>query len=337
MEATLKAVQGDGGERIIEGMASTPAIDRQQEIVKPASMAEGLPEFMRNPLMTYNHDWYDPIGSWTEAEVREDGLFVRGRMLDAGDDLADSVWRRIEQNVVKSLSIGFDAKGDKDNPPGHYDEDSGIWIWDRIQLLEIAVTPLPANPEATMRTAKSLGLDLSLPTLPQAKTLPVADVDWTPVEAAKRLREAGYEDAPEYADVRDGELVAVWRGVQAAMASAKGLRGGDDPDLRDELALYYECAGEDVAEDVTPQEKAAFEESEFITNIHEARGKAISADNIRRHWRKNGRGLSPAMQSAVAEARDALDTVLEADPAPEQRRGLPALGNAKRARLPRMS
>jgi len=323
--ASLKALADEGGARIIEGMASTPVIDLMQEIVRPASMAEGLPEFLANGIMSWNHDWTEPIGKWTDAQVREDGLFVRGELLSEGDPLADRVWRRISEGVVKTLSIAFNPKGTKDTAPGHYDEDSGVYIWDSIQLKEIAVTPLPANTEAMFSMAKSLGLSTDLPAR-LAAALPLIDADWEPTDAAKRLRDAGRAEAPAFADFVDGEVVAVWRGVQAAMASAKGLRGEADASAQAALATYYEQREEALTEDVTPHEKAAFEEQEFVRNITDARGKAISAANIARHWQqKEGRVLSTANNGKVTEARDALDAVLQADAASRESRDLPAL------------
>lgn len=328
MDAHLKSF-GDPVERNIQGTASTPALDRQREIVRPEAMLEGLSEFLSNPLMSWNHEWWEPIGTWPEAEVTSEGLSVRGRLMKEGDPQTDKAWRRIDEGVVKTLSIGFNPRGDK---PGHVDKDSGVYVWDCIQLMEIAVTPLPANPEATFSLAKSLGLSTE-PPVPLFRPLPLADVDWEPVEAAKRLREAGHEDAPEFADFIDGQIVAVWRGVQAAMAAAKGLRGNPDTTVRAMLGTYYEQRGEAIDDAVTPHEKAAFEEAQFTTNITDARGRAISAANIIRHWSKEGRVLSAGNRSKVEQARDALDAVLQADAASRESRGLPVSATSKRNEL----
>lgn len=336
--ADLKAYMGEGATRTIEGMASTPAIDRQNEIIRPAAFVEGLPEFLANGIMSWNHEWWEPIGRWTQAEVRDTGLWVRGELLPEGDELTDRVWRRVEAGVVRTLSVGYNGRGEA---PGHYDDEAGgRYVWDNVSLLEIAVTPLPANPEAQFTLAKSLGLNLELPehlraALPEPEVLlPFApdEHEWDPVAAAKR---AG--DAPPWVDEIDGAPVAVWAGVVAAMAAAKGLRGERDEAQIKTLSAYYRARGVEVADEVTADERALFEEHEFAANLSWLLGKAESVRNIDRHWRKEGRVLSASNRGKVEAAREALDEVLQADAASREGRALPALAKPKHAATPHLA
>lgn len=153
----------DGGGRCIEGMASTDAVDYAKEIVRPEAIADGLDTYMKYPILSYLHDWKQPIGKVEKAEVKDNGLWIRGRLLDPGDPLADAVWRRVEQGVIAALSIGFQGQKAYGKGAGHHDKDLGAWVWDKVLLREIALTPLGANPEANFQVAKSLGLDLALP------------------------------------------------------------------------------------------------------------------------------------------------------------------------------
>jgi len=289
LPAQLKAASVDGG-RFIEGMASTGSLDETAEIIKPSAFTDGMAKFMEHPILSYIHSWWDPIGKVVDYDIRDEGLWIRARLLDEGtNELADRVWQLIDQEVVRALSVGFDPGGTRDAPPGYADEETNVWIWERIQLREIAVTPLPANYEATLAAAKSLGLNLSLPLVGQTKgvvpyqDLPLApeEREWDAAAARKRLRSwAGGDDIdwakyrtgfiwfdsenPEVvasyklpiADVIDGELRAVWRAVAGGMGALMGSRGGVDIPEADADKAYAHLARYYKRFDKEPPEKA---------------------------------------------------------------------------------
>ncbi|MBC7288804.1 MAG: hypothetical protein H5T86_12365, partial [Armatimonadetes bacterium] len=64
-------------DQAFEGWASTPAVDREGEVVLPEALAASLEEYMQNPIVTYAHDWLNPIGRTVEARATEAGLWVR--------------------------------------------------------------------------------------------------------------------------------------------------------------------------------------------------------------------------------------------------------------------
>lgn len=355
LPAEIKAISEEDGARYIEGLASTPDVDETREVVKPEAFTDGLPQFMKHPVLSYVHDWQWPIGHVETAEVVDAGLQIRARLLNAGDDLTDRVWARVEQDAVKALSIGFDGYGTEESPPGYLDEDSGAWVWERIQLREIAIVPMPANYEATMQIAKGLGLDLSLPLIGEAKgvvpfqdlSLAPEDREWDAGEARKRIREWAGGDETDWAkyrkafvwydaenaetvgayklaiaDVIDGGLKVVWRAVAAAMAVMHGARGGADiPDADNagvvsHLERYYKKFDKEPPEKASEfraGEQEIYEETEFAENLSRLRGLSLSTSNIATHWVKEGRFLMPDSRVRIEEARDALDTVLQAD------------------------
>lgn len=71
---------------------------------------------------------------------------------------------------------------------------------------------------------------------------------WYDPEAADEL--GGYK--LPFADVVDGELVAIWRGIVAAMAALNGARGGvdipeeDREDVYEHIVKYYEKVGQEA-------------------------------------------------------------------------------------------
>jgi len=336
-------------------------------------------------VVTWSHEWWDvPIGKTVNARVDERGLYVEIEIAK-GLDKAEAAWTAIEQGLINSLSVGFD--GEYTEPYGHW-EDIGVesmaslamdatmrrrWIWEKLDLLEIAVVPIPANPGAQFQMAKCLGLvvpDLKaiaaqatqaaggaeqeraavafadLPTAPEDTSWDAAgsegrvrewaggpdkeNIDW----ARYRKRFAWYdpdnaEDFGGYklpiADVIDGELRAVWRGVAAAMGALLGSRGGvdipegDRKGVYNHLARYYAKFDKEVPEFKSKGEGAGadgegdgdgsgeidlprslsevefrageldiIEEQRALEDSTRLRNAATSLSNISRHWEKSG-------------------------------------------------
>ncbi len=149
----------DEEKRIIEGYASTKDIDRMEEIILPKAFERSLPEFMKNAQMFYGHQtggWNGlgkPIGKWLESKIDERGLWVRGKISKATQE-AEEVWTLIKEDILKALSVGFIPK------KSEYDEDTKIRTWTDLDLLEISVVPIPANPKALIEQAKAKNLEI---------------------------------------------------------------------------------------------------------------------------------------------------------------------------------
>ncbi|MBC7289557.1 MAG: hypothetical protein H5T86_16235, partial [Armatimonadetes bacterium] len=150
----------------------------------------------------------------------------------------------------------------------------GVWYWKRIELLEISIVPIPANPQARITISRQLGIDPTPPVRVKARAadhakavtpyaaLPLAPEE-TPWQWDVRAQDAVLGDPPNwhryrrahfwydplrpetkssyklpFAKMIDGELHAVWRGVAAAMAALLGARGGVDIPPQDRRPVY---------------------------------------------------------------------------------------------------
>lgn len=147
--ATLQIKSVNEEERVIEGIASTPAPDRMGDIVEPLGAKFELPMPL---LWQHNHD--EPIGHVEFAEATEDGIPFRARLArvnEAGTlrDRIDEAWQSIKAKLVRAVSIGFRAL------EYSFLDDGGIrfqkWEW-----LELSVVTIPANTEATIQQIKSI-------------------------------------------------------------------------------------------------------------------------------------------------------------------------------------
>lgn len=156
--------------RIVEGTASTQARDRYQTRISVVALERAIPNYLKNPVYCYNHNWEMPIGIVTLAERRGDNIFTRAELMgaDAGDELTDKVWSRIERGIVKSQSIGWNGSWEKD---GGFDRKGQFW-WGKpdgsgnLDWVDTSAVTIPGNCEADdLRVARSLSLDVSQPWL----------------------------------------------------------------------------------------------------------------------------------------------------------------------------
>lgn len=139
---TAKAVER-GGDRWIEGWATTPAEDRMGDIVLPEGAVYRLPLPL---LFAHKHD--EPIGSVVEAFVTKAGIRIRAK-LTAGVSRAEEVWRLLQDGALTAVSVGFRVLKSSPLPNGGLRFDK--WDWH-----ELSVVSVPANTEARISVGKSM-------------------------------------------------------------------------------------------------------------------------------------------------------------------------------------
>lgn len=89
-------------DRIIEGIASLPSVDREKEVILKSAIAEALDGFMELPILHLNHT-ERPVGLVTKAEIRPEGLYVRAIIREKNG--SDEVWEKIENGEYGKFSI----------------------------------------------------------------------------------------------------------------------------------------------------------------------------------------------------------------------------------------
>ena len=97
----LHHLAGDN-ERKVWGLASSPDIDREGEVILKSAIEESLIDFMALPIIHLNHTERS-IGWFTKAEFRGQDLYVEGRIKPTSD--CDQVWDEIEKGTLTQWSI----------------------------------------------------------------------------------------------------------------------------------------------------------------------------------------------------------------------------------------
>lgn len=230
----------DKKKRIIKGWASTRDLDYQGEIVEPSAFRETLSNFMNNPLMFFMHNWRQdfPIGKVLKAEIVEDvGLWIEAKISKVGDT-ANKVWELILEGLLKALSIGFsDAV---------IDEREGIRHILKLNLWEISVVSLPANPMALFGQARAKGIDLG--DLVKTQVFVSEDLKGKKQEKTKEVKtmpELTLEKVDERIDVKTKEGLDLIKQIQT---DVKGLNNSQS-----QLKEYAEKVEKDLKKTMEDQ------------------------------------------------------------------------------------
>lgn len=128
--------------RAIAVTASTDAVDSWGEIV---DQSWDLSRYARNPIVLYQHDRSEPIGSAENVRV-EDGVLKATLVLaPAGvSEDADKAWGLIDAGILRAVSVGFCSREVRYEKRGGKD----VAVLADNELREISVVSLPANPDA---------------------------------------------------------------------------------------------------------------------------------------------------------------------------------------------
>jgi HK97 family phage prohead protease len=145
--STFKAASQDDGSIIIEGLASTSAVDRVGDVITPDAWTKsgGIDNFKKNPIILFNHSYSKPIGKAIEIHTSAEGLFIKAKISKASGDVGEL----IKDGVLGAFSVGFMIKDAE-----YISETNGLKITD-AELFEVSVVSIPANQDAVFSLAKS--------------------------------------------------------------------------------------------------------------------------------------------------------------------------------------
>jgi phage head maturation protease len=133
--------------RVIEGVATTPRVDKENEIVTSEAIAESLPSFMTTGApITYMHTEF-VVGVVEKAYFKPDGgLFVRCRLFETED--VDYIWDLVKKGILRSFSIAFRRVTTSPQCRIQPMFRSSPCITSKVYLRSITLCQNPMNPDA---------------------------------------------------------------------------------------------------------------------------------------------------------------------------------------------
>ena len=140
---------------LIWAVVSTDEVDRYQEIVTPDAFKESLGAFIANPVVLACHHHSFPtgeppvIGNVVTDTIKFEKHKVPMGILFDDDELSQKWARKYQKKVMRAFSIGFRGL------EGEWKDVEGgkIWIWTKIELLEVSAVAVPANRGALLVAA----------------------------------------------------------------------------------------------------------------------------------------------------------------------------------------
>ena len=148
--AQTKGLNEDGS---LDAVASTGAVDRDNEIIEPSAWLGSLDRFRTNPVILAGHQHRLSGGSspviGSAPEIRIEGGELVFRMRFAGTTLGQEYKQLYSEKHMRAFSVGFLPK----KADWRDDKAKGrkILVHTEVELLEISAVPVPANPEALAR------------------------------------------------------------------------------------------------------------------------------------------------------------------------------------------
>lgn len=150
---------------VIKGYASTPTLDRYNDIVEPEAFRKSIAQnYRKNPIVLFQHKNDRPIGKATYMSIDENGLYIEAIIVD------DEVEPKIKAGILQTFSIGYipkqteyrDSDGNVLDPSKERDLDKILFdagvkrIIKEVDLVENSVVSVPANPDAVFTLEKSV-------------------------------------------------------------------------------------------------------------------------------------------------------------------------------------
>lgn len=136
-------------EGVIAGYASVfNVVDRQRDAVLKGAFLESLKKPLSDIKLLWQHQWQEPIGVIEQLFEDANGLYMQARLqLDVAR--AREALSLVQSGAVNGLSIGY-------QPISHQvDADTGVRKLKQVDLFEISLVTLPANPQARISVSKS--------------------------------------------------------------------------------------------------------------------------------------------------------------------------------------
>jgi len=117
-------------------------VDRSEESVLPESY--DLTNFMKNPVLLYQHNPLDVVGKVININLTQKGLEIEAIVYKA---LNPKVFLAIKEGILKAFSIGFRGLD--------YKEIDGVWYWTKIELYEVSIVSIPDNQDSLFTVLES--------------------------------------------------------------------------------------------------------------------------------------------------------------------------------------
>jgi HK97 family phage prohead protease len=144
----IKAI--DEERREITGIASTPQLDRVNDVVEPLGLT-----FAKDTPLLLNHNHAQPVGNVQFGRPTAKGLPFKATIAKVTEpgavkDRTDESWHSVKAGLIRGVSIGFVPKASEPLGKGKGTR------YTKADIHELSLVAIPANPGAIITAFKSL-------------------------------------------------------------------------------------------------------------------------------------------------------------------------------------
>lgn len=219
MPITDVEVRADENAIIIKWMASTPEIDRYNSIITVDWIRWGMDNYIANPVILLGHNSDKAIWTMIEHKVDNTGLFITAKLTMN----LDNVFQAIKEGITKGFSIGFyplsRSYETKDWTPlaaltqeqlDQLDYNDIIRKITKLDLVEISVVNIPANPSALFTMQKAVKLffeSIEKRSVIELQKREAEEVEEAVADEVEEVQEAQEENVSEETQDNQGDEV----------------------------------------------------------------------------------------------------------------------------------
>jgi HK97 family phage prohead protease len=136
------------GEREVGVIAATSSLARDGHVLEVSGIA--LSNYRKVPIVLYQHNPAEPVGTCTAIGVEGDVLAARIEFAAAGISvLADQCCAMVKAGILRGISVGFDPDMSAAEPLDRNRPRGGM-RFNKSELLELSIVSIPADPGATV-------------------------------------------------------------------------------------------------------------------------------------------------------------------------------------------
>lgn len=164
-QASITGFEQRDGKLYIEWYASTPEVDRYNSIITKESFEDGIKNYLKNPVILL---WHNPDKAiWVMVEHKMDTKWLRIKAEISKNE--DGIFDDITEGRTKGFSIGFvpmkseyktrDGRKLTELSEDEYrslDDKDVVRVISEIELVEISVVNVPANPSSLFSLTKAV-------------------------------------------------------------------------------------------------------------------------------------------------------------------------------------
>jgi HK97 family phage prohead protease len=231
---SYKSVAAEDGseEHYVEGYISTSDLDRVGEVVSRKAL-EGMIVQIKNKnikLDVEHEAWLKspnvlPIGRILDAHLDEKGIYIKA-VLNKHNSRFDEVWGSIKAGFVDAFSIAYKTLKFATKQVGG----KTVKILDELELLNVALTGNPANPECRIAAVMTKSFNQVNEVDHMADEEQTVDQPVTPPVPSEPAQAAPAEPAPEVVDVKS--ILSTVDALKAEITELKNIRAEDSTALK---------------------------------------------------------------------------------------------------------